>query len=189
MEPTSRRMARALSSGLRWGAPRSSVAALLERLLGSGRKSLQAPGQRREKNRPGGLAGRGPSPALLSRNDGSPNSVGIAIITMMHCGFSLGPILRLAFWDQEMLSLVALMALLVATVASALPAESHEWYAGLRSPSGMPCCNERDCHPVAYRVNHDTGREEIQANGAWYLELPPLDRTGGGLVRPDELAG
>jgi hypothetical protein len=32
----------------------------------------------------------------------------------------------------------------------------------------MPCCNERDCRPVAYRVNHDTGREEIQANGAWY---------------------
>ena len=65
-------------------------------------------------------------------------------------------------------SLVALIVVLVATAASALPAESHGWYAGLRSPSGMPCCNERDCHPVASRVNHDTGREEIQANGAWY---------------------
>ena len=32
----------------------------------------------------------------------------------------------------------------------------------------MLCCNERDCRPVAYRVNLDTGREEIQANGAWY---------------------
>jgi hypothetical protein len=32
----------------------------------------------------------------------------------------------------------------------------------------MPCCNERDCHPVAARVNRDTGDEEIQANGAWY---------------------
>jgi hypothetical protein len=32
----------------------------------------------------------------------------------------------------------------------------------------MPCCNERDCHPVAARVNHDTEDEEIQANGAWY---------------------
>ena len=67
-----------------------------------------------------------------------------------------------------MLSLVALIVVLVATAASALPAESHEWYAGLRSPSGMPCCNERDCHPVASRVNHDRGREEIQANGAWH---------------------
>jgi hypothetical protein len=67
-----------------------------------------------------------------------------------------------------MLSLLAPSVMLVATAVSALPAESHEWYAGLRSPSGMPCCNERDCHPVASRVNHDTGREEIQANGAWY---------------------
>ena len=65
-------------------------------------------------------------------------------------------------------SLVALIVVLVATAASALPAESHEWYAGLRSPSCMPCCNERDCHPVASRVNHDTGLEEILANGAWY---------------------
>jgi hypothetical protein len=70
--------------------------------------------------------------------------------------------------NQEMPSLVALIVVLVATAASARPAESHEWYAGLRSPSGMPCCNERDCHPVAYRVNRDTGGEEIQANGAWY---------------------
>ena len=64
-----------------------------------------------------------------------------------------------------MLLSVALSVMLVATAASALPAKSHEWYAGLRSPSGMPCCNERDCHPVASRVNHDTGREDIQANG------------------------
>ena len=67
-----------------------------------------------------------------------------------------------------MLWSVALIVVLVATAASALPVELHEWYAGLRSPSGMPCCNERDCHPVAFRVNHDTGDEEIQANGAWY---------------------
>jgi hypothetical protein len=67
-----------------------------------------------------------------------------------------------------MRSLVVLVVMIVATLASALPASSHEWYTGLRSPSGMLCCNERDCRPVAYRVNHDTGREEIQANGAWY---------------------
>jgi hypothetical protein len=65
-------------------------------------------------------------------------------------------------------SLVALVVVLVATAASAVNAESHEWYTGLRSPSGAPCCNERDCRPVAYRINRDTGREEIQANGAWY---------------------
>jgi hypothetical protein len=67
-----------------------------------------------------------------------------------------------------MRSLVVLVVMIVATLASALPASSHEWYTGLRSPSGMLCCNARDCRPVAYRVNHDTGREEIQANGAWY---------------------
>jgi hypothetical protein len=83
-----------------------------------------------------------------------------------------------------MLSLIALSVMLVATAACALPAESHEWYAGLRSPSGMPCCNERDCHPVASRVNHDTGREEIQANGAWYPveygKVLPLSSPDGG---------
>jgi hypothetical protein len=67
-----------------------------------------------------------------------------------------------------MRSLVVLVAMIVATAASAFPAGSHEWYTGLRSPSGALCCNERDCRPVAYRVNRDTGREEIRANGAWY---------------------
>ncbi|MGH6897705.1 MAG: hypothetical protein ACREJ5_14370 [Geminicoccaceae bacterium] len=63
---------------------------------------------------------------------------------------------------------VVLVAMMVATAASAFPAGSHDWYTGLRSPDGMSCCNERDCRPVAYRINRDTGREEIQANGAWY---------------------
>jgi hypothetical protein len=67
-----------------------------------------------------------------------------------------------------MRSFITLIAVLVATAASAQPAESHGWYAGLRSASGMPCCNERDCHPVASRVNPKTGDEEILANGAWY---------------------
>jgi hypothetical protein len=48
----------------------------------------------------------------------------------------------------------------------------------------MPCCNERDCHPVAYRVNHDTGREEIQANGALYAveygKVLPFSSPDGG---------
>ena len=67
-----------------------------------------------------------------------------------------------------MRSLVVLVAMIVATAASTSPAGSHEWYTGLRSPSGAPCCNERDCRPVAYRINRDTGLEEIQANGTWY---------------------
>jgi hypothetical protein len=64
--------------------------------------------------------------------------------------------------------LFILIAMIVAPAACSVPAGSHDWYTGLRSPSGAPCCNERDCSPVAYRINRDTGREEIHANGAWY---------------------
>lgn len=94
-----------------------------------------------------------------------------------------------------MRSLVVSVAMIVTTAASAFPAGSHEWYTGLRSPSGMLCCNERDCRPVAYRVNLDTGREEIQANGAWYpveydkvLPFPPLAATmPAGATRREDL--
>jgi hypothetical protein len=63
---------------------------------------------------------------------------------------------------------IFLVAVIVAPAAFYAPASAHEWYTGLRSPDGMSCCNERDCRPVAYRINRVTGREEIQANGAWY---------------------
>jgi hypothetical protein len=59
-----------------------------------------------------------------------------------------------------------LSALLAATFVS--PASAHSWYTGLRSPSGIPCCNDRDCRPVDYRLNAQTGHEEVQANGGWY---------------------
>jgi hypothetical protein len=64
--------------------------------------------------------------------------------------------------------LVVLVAMIVAPAACSVPAGSHDWYTGLRSPDGMSCCNERDCRPVAYRINPDAGREEIKANGAWH---------------------
>jgi hypothetical protein len=60
---------------------------------------------------------------------------------------------------------------LVATLLAATfvtPASAHSWYTGLRSPSGIPCCNDRDCRPVDYRLNAQTGREEIEANGGWF---------------------
>ena len=59
-----------------------------------------------------------------------------------------------------------LAALLAATFVS--PASAHSWYTGLRSPTGIPCCNDRDCRPVDYRLNAQTGHEEIAANGGWY---------------------
>jgi hypothetical protein len=63
---------------------------------------------------------------------------------------------------------VILLAMIVATPAFSVPARAHDWYTGLRSADGMSCCSQRDCRPVAYRVNSSTGREEINANGAWY---------------------
>ena len=65
-----------------------------------------------------------------------------------------------------MRSLSVLVVVFVATAASASPATSHDWYAGLfRSPNGGPCCNARDCRPVAHRVNRATGRERSRRTG------------------------
>ena len=33
---------------------------------------------------------------------------------------------------------------------------------------GVDCCGESDCHPVSYRLNPQTGREEINANDKWH---------------------
>ena len=63
-----------------------------------------------------------------------------------------------------------LIVLLVA--AAPPPAGAHDWYTGLRSPQGRDCCGGRDCRPVPYRTNAQTGREEIEANGAWWPVEP-----------------
>ena len=79
------------------GSTAACASTLVERLVGSGRKrGHQDPDRRRRKNSPGGLAGRRPSPPYSRRNDGSPNSVGIAM-TLWPAGF---PPARsgLAFW-------------------------------------------------------------------------------------------
>jgi hypothetical protein len=62
--------------------------------------------------------------------------------------------------------LPVLAAMLVAAAAPSL-ARAHDWYTGLRSPSGVECCGGRDCRPVPFRLNPDTGQEEIEANEAW----------------------
>ncbi len=81
---------------------------------------------------------------------------------------------------------VGSVALAAAILASATPAgaHAHDWYSGLHSPSGELCCNARDCHPVPYRTNPATGREEIRANGTWhpveYDKVLPLAPPDGG---------
>jgi hypothetical protein len=92
-----------------------------------------------------------------------------------------------------MRSLIVLVAMIVTTAA---PVGSHDWYTGLRSPSGASCCKERDCRPVAYRINRVMGREEIQANGAWYpveydkvlpFSSPMASTTPAGATRREDL--
>ena len=63
-----------------------------------------------------------------------------------------------------------LIVLLVA--AAPPPTGAHDWYTGLRSPRGTDCCGGRDCRPVPYRMNAGAGREEIEANGAWWPVEP-----------------
>ena len=54
------------------------------------------------------------------------------------------------------------------TLAAAAPAGAHDWYKGLLAPSGIQCCDDRDCRPVPYRLNAKIGREEVEANGRWW---------------------
>jgi len=58
-------------------------------------------------------------------------------------------------------SALALMLVLALPATAAL---AH----GLLSPRGARCCDDRDCRPVPYRMNRETGREEIEANGRWW---------------------
>jgi hypothetical protein len=60
------------------------------------------------------------------------------------------------------------LAALVLAVPFARSALGHDWYRGLRAPSGIECCDDRDCGPVPYRLNARSGREEIEANGRWW---------------------
>lgn len=77
--------------------------------------------------------------------------------------------------------LAALAPMLIAWLASA-PLEAHDWYEGLVSPSGIQCCNRRDCRRVSRRLDPATGDLEIEANGRWWpvehdkvLSLPTPD--------------
>lgn len=64
----------------------------------------------------------------------------------------------------------ARLFLLLATCAVASPAGAHDWYAGLRSPSGERCCQGRDCRPVAMCVGWD--RREGLLVGDACLPIP-----------------
>jgi hypothetical protein len=61
------------------------------------------------------------------------------------------------------------IVIMLLVVVTPLPSYAHDWYTGLHSPKGVDCCGGRDCRPVPYRLNAETGREEIEANEAWWL--------------------
>jgi hypothetical protein len=65
-----------------------------------------------------------------------------------------------------------ILALALLPLLPAGPAASHDWYEGLRSPYGLPCCDARDCQAVPYRLNRATGEEEIQVYGRWWTVDP-----------------
>ena len=105
------------------------------------------------------------------------------MITMVHCGFPPARSWCSHFGNQEMPSLMALIVVLVATAASALPAESHGWYEGLRTPSGMPCCN--DATAVPWRPASTTTRG---AKRAWRTERGTRSSTARCCPSPPPMA-
>ncbi len=52
-------------------------------------------------------------------------------------------------------------------------ATAHEFYAGQSSPTGLPCCNNRDCAPVEVRLNEQTVQLEVLLQGRWWPAEDP----------------
>ncbi|MFO1068320.1 MAG: hypothetical protein U1E14_07325 [Geminicoccaceae bacterium] len=42
-----------------------------------------------------------------------------------------------------------LLALSAGLLAAPMPTEAHDWYMQLTDRNGRPCCNGKDCQPVA----------------------------------------
>ena len=65
---------------------------------------------------------------------------------------------------------------LVLLLASAAPAEAHDWYSGLRNGDGTPCCDAQDCRPVGLCVRPD-GTKGLVIEGA--CRPIPRDKVQG----------
>ena len=64
-------------------------------------------------------------------------------------------------------ALLAALALSAASCAVPAPAAAHDWYEGLSSPGGEPCCTDRDCQAVDHRLDPATRRLEVGIEGVW----------------------
>ena len=71
-------------------------------------------------------------------------------------------------------SLIA-AGLLVPALASgfATPSTGHDWYRGLTSRAGVPCCGGHECRPAAARYNERTGSWETEVIEDTWLPVPP----------------
>jgi hypothetical protein len=69
---------------------------------------------------------------------------------------------------RGMRSLILSLPLLLPVTAAA-----HDWYSGLRSPDGVSCCNQRDCHELDWSQvrRAPDGELELLIEGRW-LHVP-----------------
>jgi hypothetical protein len=54
----------------------------------------------------------------------------------------------------------------MAVALTTATAAAHDWYSDLRTPSGLSCCSDQDCHRVGYRYTPERGHE-IEIEGRW----------------------
>jgi hypothetical protein len=57
--------------------------------------------------------------------------------------------------------------LVVTALTLTSPTLVHDWFSGLRSPTGRKCCGQNDCRPVASRYNAQSGQLEVRLDGMW----------------------
>ena len=58
------------------------------------------------------------------------------------------------------LVLFAMLTMVVST------SSAHDWFGGLKSPTGQQCCTNQDCLPADHRYNPQSHRLEIRAGSA-----------------------
>ena len=78
----------------------------------------------------------------------------------------------------------ALLVAALALVWAQRQADAHEWYTGLRGPTGAGCCNDRDCAPVPSRLTETYGTE-VLIRGQWWDAFDPRWYLPGVVAPPD----
>jgi hypothetical protein len=74
-------------------------------------------------------------------------------------------------------SLIAAGLAYVFACGFATPSTGHDWYRGLTSSAGVPCCGGQDCRSTAARYNKQTGTWEAEVMKDTWLRVPPSAMT------------